>query len=136
MKRQSTLIKMYFLLVYADHIIDDKELLAGKKMAQYEKIDEASLQKEIDTLRNTDHSVLYKEVIHGMKQLCINEQVRFVAWLSIIANADGFMDEREWQLIYKLYSKDLHLSLADIMLKQKELKQHIKKSQGGLRARA
>lgn len=135
MKRQSTLIKMYFLLVYADHMIDEKELLAGKKMAQYERIDENSLQNEIANLKSTDHALLYKEVLQGMKQLCITDQVRFVAWLSIIANADGFMDEREWQLIYRLYSKDLKLSLADIMLKQKELKEHIKAQSNGVRTK-
>ncbi|MBL6445572.1 hypothetical protein JMN32_04585 [Fulvivirga sp. 29W222] len=129
MNRQLTLIKMYVLLVYADDIIDDKELVVGKRMAEYERITEDSLEREVETLRTIDHALLYKEVLQGMKQLDINIQVRFVAWLSIIANADGFMDEREWQLIYRLYSKDLHLPLADIMLKQKELKQYIKVSQ-------
>lgn len=135
MKQHTTLTKMYFLLVYADNIIDDKELLAGKKMAQYERIAEDSFNREIESLRNIDQALIYKDIIHDMKLLDNRIQVRFVAWLSVIANVDGFMDEREWQLIYRLYSKDLKLSLADIMLKQKELKQYIKESKkGGLAA--
>lgn len=135
MKQHTTLTKMYFLLVYADNIIDDKELLAGKKMAQYERIAEDSFNREIESLRNIDQALIYKDIIHDMKLLDNRIQVRFVAWLSVIANVDGFMDEREWQLIYRLYSKDLKLSLADIMLKQKELKQYIKETKkGGLAA--
>jgi hypothetical protein len=38
-----------------------------------------------------------------------------------MANADGFMDKSEWQFIYKIYHKELHLPLDDIMEVQKEL---------------
>jgi hypothetical protein len=41
--------------------------------------------------------------------------------MCVLANSDGFMDKSEWQFIYKIYHKELHLALDDIMHVQKEL---------------
>lgn len=136
MKHHSILIKLYYLLVYADGVVDQKELAMGRRMCLYEKIDESTFDQEINNLKGMDHDLIYKESLRGLKLLTPGFQIRFIAWLSLIANADGFMDEREWQLIYRLYNKDLCLSLADIMTKQKELKLSLKESQqGGFAAR-
>jgi hypothetical protein len=39
----------------------------------------------------------------------------------VLANADGFMDRNEWQLIYQIYHKELALPLSEIFTVQKEL---------------
>jgi len=41
--------------------------------------------------------------------------------MCVVANADGFMDRAEWQLIYKIYHKELGLPLNEIFSVQKEL---------------
>jgi hypothetical protein len=41
--------------------------------------------------------------------------------MCVIANSDGFMDKREWELIYKIYHTELALSLNEIMKAQREL---------------
>jgi uncharacterized tellurite resistance protein B-like protein len=61
----------------------------------------------------------------GLKQLNYKQQVRIIAWMCVIANADGFMDRGEWQLIYKIYHKELNLPLHDIFAVQKELNKKI-----------
>jgi hypothetical protein len=53
--------------------------------------------------------------------LDLKQQIRIVAWLCVVANADGFMDRAEWQLIYKVYHKELNLPLHDIFAVQKDL---------------
>ena len=42
-------------------------------------------------------------------------------WLCVVANADSFMDKKEWMLIYKIYQTELNLQLDDIMQVQKDL---------------
>jgi len=41
--------------------------------------------------------------------------------LCVVANGDGFMDKTEWQLIYRIYHKELNLPLEEIFKVQKEL---------------
>ena len=51
--------------------------------------------------------------------------IRCIAWLCVLANADGFMDRAEWQFIYKIYHRELQLPLDVIMGVQKELMRKI-----------
>jgi hypothetical protein len=59
--------------------------------------------------------------LHGIRKLEQLQQIRIIAWLCVIANADGFMDRAEWQLIYTIYHKELDLPLSEIFAVQKEL---------------
>jgi uncharacterized tellurite resistance protein B-like protein len=59
--------------------------------------------------------------VNAIKKLNVKTQIRCIAWLCVVANADGFMDKKEWMLIYKVYHTELGLRLDDIMLVQKEL---------------
>jgi hypothetical protein len=61
----------------------------------------------------------------GLKNLNVKQQIRIIAWLCVVANADGFMDRGEWQLIYNIYHKELNLPLHDIFAVQKELNKKI-----------
>jgi hypothetical protein len=68
---------------------------------------------------------LYAETIVALKQMSSKDQVRSIAWMCVIANADGFMDRSEWQLIYTIYHKELNLPLHDIFAVQKDLNKKI-----------
>ena len=65
--------------------------------------------------------MVLSECLEELKKLDHKKQARCVAWLCVIANADGFMDKAEWQFIYNLYHKELHLQLDEVMKLQKEL---------------
>jgi uncharacterized tellurite resistance protein B-like protein len=112
---------MYFLLVYADGSIDQKEILMGKQMVSAESIDETEFNVQVQSLKSKDKVQLYNESIVALKKLDYKQQVRVVAWMCVVANADGFMDRSEWQLIYKIYHKELGLPLHDIFAVQKEI---------------
>lgn len=131
MKQEKLLIKLYFLLISADGEVDQKECEMGQKMISLEGIDEDLFQEMLEDLKQSDHDLLYTESIREMQQLSITTRIRYMAWMTLIANVDGFMDEREWQFIYKLYHKDLGLTLSDIMNKQKELNQLIRNAKPG-----
>jgi uncharacterized tellurite resistance protein B-like protein len=117
----STLIGLYYLVIGADGSISDKEIVLGKKMVKAEGFDENKLEAALNKYGSTDQNKLYKDCLAGLKKLSPPQQVRCISWMCVIANSDGFMDKREWELIYKIYHLELSLHLDDIMKMQREL---------------
>jgi uncharacterized tellurite resistance protein B-like protein len=121
MNHKVVLIKLYYLLVNADGNVNEKEIVAGKQMMKAEGINDFEFDRQVDSLKKRNPQVVLSECIEELKKLDREKQVRCMAWLSAIANADGFMDKTEWHFIYQLYHKELNLPLAEVMNKQKEL---------------
>lgn len=117
--------RLYFLLVYADGSVNEKEIAIARQMAKVEGLNEEELDVQLKLLKSKDKDALFTESMLGLKQLSYKQQVRIIAWMCVIANADGFMDRGEWQLIYKIYHKELNLPLHDIFAVQKELSKKI-----------
>lgn len=125
MKTISVNTKLYYLLTEADGEVHKKEVEMGEKMMWHEALNNERFQEEINQLRGFDKEEIYKQCINELIKFNKNDQVNCLAWMCLIANADGFMDKNEWQLIYKIYHKALHLELNEIMQRQKELKNFI-----------
>lgn len=125
MTYNTLLTRLYFLLVYADGSVNEKELSTASKMVKVEGINEEEFNVQMKLLQGTNKDGLYAETIVALRQISSKDQVRIIAWMCVIANADGFMDRSEWQLIYKIYHKELNLPLHDIFAVQKELNKKI-----------
>lgn len=121
MDYKATVSTLYFLLIHADANVGEKELLRGKQMMKAEGIEESKFNSLQEKLKLRKHEDIYKECIQAIKKLSVKSQIRCIAWLCVVANADGFMDKKEWMLIYKIYQTELNLRLDDIMMVQKEL---------------
>lgn len=125
MDYNTTITSLFFLLIYADGDISEKELERGKQMMKAEGIDETKFNTIIEKLKNTNHDLIYADCLKGLKKLDKDKQIRCIAWLCVVANSDGFMDKKEWMLIYKIYHTELNLQLDDIMKVQKQLNSFI-----------
>jgi uncharacterized tellurite resistance protein B-like protein len=121
MNLNSALIKLYFLLVHADGEVNEREVQLGNQMAKVEGISETEFNVALGMLGKRTATNIYDEGIEELKKLDYQKQIRCVAWLCVVANADGFMDKTEWQFIYRVYQKELGLNLDEIMKMQKEL---------------
>ncbi len=121
MNYKSIMTSLYYLLIYADGKVNERELFLGKKMMAAEGFEENGFEAILESLKSKDKSALLLECIGGLKKLEIKLQIRCIAWLCVIANADGFMDKQEWILIYRIYNTELKLSLDEILTIQKEL---------------
>jgi uncharacterized tellurite resistance protein B-like protein len=121
MNLKSALIKLYHLLVNADSELNEREVVVGNQMIKAEGISESDFSRALEQLKKRTEADIYAEGIEELRKLDHKTQVRCVAWLCVLANADGFMDKSEWQFIYKVYHKELGLSLDEIMKVQKEL---------------
>jgi uncharacterized tellurite resistance protein B-like protein len=121
MSYQSIIIRLYYLLIYADGDANQKELNSAKQMITSEGIQEPDFLAQLALLKSKSHETIYGEALAGLKKLERAKQLRVVAWLCVLANADGFMERSEWQLIYKIYHKELALPLNEIFDVQKHL---------------
>lgn len=121
MNNKTTLTKLYFLLAAVDGNIKPKEQAVGNAMCAVEGIGEAEFSHQLQELKTKNSALLFNESINELKRMNRDEQVRSIAWMCMIANADGFMEKVEWQLIYKVYHKELTLPLEDVLEVQKKL---------------
>jgi uncharacterized tellurite resistance protein B-like protein len=121
MNFKEVLTKLYFILICSDGNVNEKEVSYGRKMVEAEGIDEKYFFSQIKLLEVNNQQALLPEAISNLKKLSREEQIRCIAWLCVIANSDGFMDKAEWQMIYRLYHKELDLPLDEVMKVQKSL---------------
>lgn len=121
MNFKTIITQLYFMLIYSDGKVNDGEISLGKKMIQAEGIGESEFNNQLESLKAKELPKIYKECVADLKRLRREQQIRCIAWMCVLANSDGFMDRAEWQVIYKIYHKELHLPLDAIMEVQKEL---------------
>jgi uncharacterized tellurite resistance protein B-like protein len=117
----STITGLYALIIGADGNITEKELVLGRKMVKAEGFDEVKFDLGLPQFQSMDRQKLLKNCVDGLKVLPVAKQIRCISWMCVIANSDGFMDKREWELIYKIYHSELSLQLDEIMKTQREL---------------
>lgn len=125
MNYNTLIARLYFLLVDADGDVNEKEVAIVTQMVKQEGLNAEEFGVQLRMLKTKNREVVFAESMIGLKQLSVKQQVRIVAWMCVIANADGFMDRGEWQLIYKIYHKELNLPLHEIFAVQKELNRKI-----------
>jgi len=121
MNYNSIITNLYFMLIIADGTISEKEITSGDHMINIESLNETEFKVQMSSAKSKDQTLLLSECLSGLKKLNRNQQIRIIAWLCVVANADGFMDRAEWQLIYRIYHKELDLPLEEIFKVQKEL---------------
>ena len=116
---------MYQLLVHADGEVSAKEVEFGQKMIEKEGLKRDHFDQELQQIALIDQETILKSAITSLKQLPVKDQTRCMAWLCVIANSDGFMDAKEWQLIYKIYYKELNLQTNMVMDEQKRISKEV-----------
>ena len=121
MTYKTILTQLYFILINADGHVNEHEWSSGKNLVAAEGLEEEEFRVQLELLKSKSKALLLEECIKSLKKLDRNRQIRMIAWLCVVANGDGFMDRSEWQLIYKIYHKELHLPLEEIFKVQKEL---------------
>ena len=121
MNYKTILTQLYFILIYADGHVNEHERSSGKNLVTAEGLQEEEFRIQLELLKSKSRPLILEDCIKSLKKLDRNQQIRMIAWLCVVANGDGFMDRSEWQLIYKIYHKELHLPLEEIFKVQKEL---------------
>ena len=132
MSYKTILTQLYFILIYADGHVNEHEQSTGRHLAKSEGLEEEEFRVQLELLKSKSRPLLLEDCIKSLKKLDRNQQIRMIAWLCVVANGDGFMDRSEWQLIYKIYHKELHLPLEEIFKVQKELNRQSREQSSSL----
>jgi len=115
------LVSLYHLLINADGYIDKKEIKMGELMKKYENIDDSLFNHLLDKISSQKKNEIINDCVDSLNKCEYEWKVKCIAWMSLIANSDGFMAAEEWKLIYFIYNKELNLNLNDILEMQKHL---------------
>jgi len=115
------LVSLYHLLINADGHIDDKELIMGELMKKHENIDDWEFNYHLNRISDQDKDIIISDCVCALKKCDYEWKIKCIAWMSLIANSDGFMAPEEWKLIYHIYNTELKLNLSDILEMQKQL---------------
>jgi len=115
------LVSLYHLLINADGYIDKKEIKMGELMKKYENIDDSLFNHLLDKISSQKKNEIISDCVDSLNKCEYELKVKCIAWMSLIANSDGFMAAEEWKLIYFIYNKELNLNLNDILEMQKHL---------------
>ncbi len=118
---KETLIKAYYYISSADGSVDTKEIEMGNKMIRKESIDKDAFQKKIESYNAETPEGIIRSLTDDLRKLKREQQIRIIAYMSNVANADGFMDPKEWKMIYNLYKNELNLPLEEIIMVQKTI---------------
>jgi uncharacterized tellurite resistance protein B-like protein len=115
------LVSLYHLLINADGYVDEKEIRMGELMKKHENIDDMDFDYLLGRISQLDKDQAIDNCVNSLSKCDYQWKVKCMAWMSLIANADGFMAPEEWKLIYKIYSTELKLDLTDILEMHKQL---------------
>lgn len=118
-------VRLYYLLIHADGHINEMERLHGSLMIEREQLNRNEFETELSFLKGKEQAQMFDQGIEALKKLDKEYQLRCIAWLCIVANADGFMDKKEWTLIYSIYSKRMQLTTEEIMSVQARIQKEI-----------
>ena len=112
--------QLYFLLITSDGVVCEKETDLWRKISTTHGFDD-DFQKHYNQFESKEKTKILTESIQSLKQTPKKEQINLIAYLCVVANADWFMDKREWKLIYTLYHDELKLAQEEIMEKQRTI---------------
>lgn len=115
------LISLYFLLINADGPANENEIKMGELMKEHEGISDLEYDTFLHKISKLEKSQILKDSIASLKNCEYEWKVKCIAWMSLIANSNGFMAPEEWQLIQHIYSEELKLELSDILEMHKQL---------------
>lgn len=111
---KKTLIKAYYYTVIVDGKVDPKELTFGSDMILKEGVKREDFDEMLDALSSVPREEVRFSLAEDIKQLPKDEQIKVMAYMSSLADADGDTDVSEKDIIHELCYK-LGIDFKDII---------------------
>lgn len=120
------LTSLYYLLICADKTIDMRELEMGKTMIEMENLDVNAFYSKIDFFSSEPDKIIYNTCIQSLRNCSETERVRSLAWMKLIANSDGDLDDKEFDLIQHICINEFKLNLNQVLKNEESLRAELK----------
>lgn len=118
---QTCLVDVCHLVAIADRTINSKERELSSKMCELEEIKKEAFDERVINISMKSSNLHLEHVICELRTLSRQQQVRVLAWGTLIANSDGFMSTNEFALVYKLYHTELKLDQHEVLDEQRKI---------------
>lgn len=102
---KKTLIKAYYYVVIVDGKVDPKELTFGSDMILKEDIHREDFDDLLDSFASVPQEEVKSSLTEEIKLLSKKEQIKIIAYMSSLADADGITDVSEKDTIHDLCYK-------------------------------
>jgi len=122
----TTLIQLYYLAVHADGEVAESELALGRQILRVENLPEGEIDRQRVEQQNLTQAERVERCSNALRALSRESQIRCMAWMCLIADADWVVNNDEWSVITALYSDTLNLPLSEIVLVQAELNEKLR----------
>lgn len=80
-----------------------------------ENISEEVADLILSEIGSMSHEYILDRGIEALNQCEKTDQVKCLAWMNKIANADGYLADQEWSIIYQVYNEELDITLEEIL---------------------
>lgn len=80
-----------------------------------ENISEEVADLILSEIGSMSHEYILDRGIEALNQCEKTDQVKCLAWMNKIANADGCLADQEWSIIYQVYNEELDITLEEIL---------------------
>ena len=112
---------LYFLMLSADKIADIKELEIGNKIIKKEQLNKDEIMKGLDELSSVPRNEILAQSLSFLNQLPIDERLKCLAYISLVAKSDGEIDSNESELLTNLCKNELNISLNQVYAFEEQL---------------
>lgn len=117
---QKVLIKAYYYLIIVDGKVDAKELTFANKLIKREEISRENFDATLDSFDYESSDNIRKSLIEDLEGLSKPEILKIVAYMSLLAESDGFTDPNEKDILFDLYEK-FGLNFKDVLKERENL---------------
>ena len=80
-----------------------------------EKIPKETAETILNEIESLSPEYIFDRGIKALTKCEKTDQIKCLAWMNKIANADGYLADQEWSIIYKTYKKELDITLEEIL---------------------
>lgn len=122
---QHAFSNLFFLMLVADNVADIKELALGKKIVKYEQLDYVTVMNRVDDLSRVSKKEVFDQSIDLLEALTKKDRLKCLAYMRLIAISDGSYDEREKELLDRISTSTINISVKELNLVEKQLRNYI-----------
>ena len=112
---QESTFALCYLISDLDGVINHFESRMLDFIKYNENIAEDISDKIIELCKVAPKEEILLNAITNLVQCDLTFQLKSLAWINTIANADGTLDDEEWSIFYRLYKTELKIDLKDIL---------------------
>jgi uncharacterized tellurite resistance protein B-like protein len=123
--KMQLLAELFYLISSADAVLDIRELKMGNAMLRLENISPQEFNELLNELSGEERATIYRRMVQRLEGATREDQLIALAWMKIISLSDGYVHEKETELIMKVAAEEVGIDSRKILEKQAVLMERL-----------